>query len=41
MKVAVVSSDGKVLNQHFRNASHFLIFEVDYGGIQFIEVREA
>ncbi len=41
MTVAVVSSNGKVINQHFRNASRFLIFEVDYGEIQFIEIREA
>jgi predicted Fe-Mo cluster-binding NifX family protein len=40
MKVAVVSSDGKVINQHFGNASRFLIFEVDGGEIQLIEVRE-
>jgi predicted Fe-Mo cluster-binding NifX family protein len=40
MKVAVVSSDGKVINQHFGNASRFLIFEVDCGEIQFIEIRE-
>lgn len=41
MKVTVVSSDGKVINQHLGNASRFLIFEVDYGEIRFIEVREA
>ena len=40
MKVAVVSSDGKVINQHFGKASRFLIFEVDCGEIRFIEVRE-
>jgi len=40
MKVAVVSSDGKVVNQHFGKASRFLIFEVDCGKIQLIEVRE-
>ena len=40
MKVAVVSSDGKVINRHFGHASRFLIFEVDGGEIQFIEVRE-
>jgi len=39
MRVAVVSSDGKVINQHFGKASRFLIFEVDCGKIQFIEVR--
>ena len=40
MKVAVVSSEGKVANRHFGHASCFLIFEVDGGEIQFIEVRE-
>jgi len=40
MRVAVVSSDGKVINQHFGKAFHFLIFEVDCGKIRFIEVRE-
>lgn len=39
MKVAVVSSDGKVINQHFGKASGFLIFEVDDGNIRFIENR--
>lgn len=39
MKVAVVSSDGKVINQHFGKASRFLIFEVDDGEIRFIEER--
>lgn len=40
MRVAVVSSDGKVINQHFGKASRFLIIEVDCGKIQFVEVRE-
>jgi predicted Fe-Mo cluster-binding NifX family protein len=40
MKVAVVSSDEKVINRYFGHASRFLIFEVDGGEIQFIEVRE-
>lgn len=40
MKVAVVSSDGKVINQHFGKASRFFIFEVDGDKIQFLEVRE-
>lgn len=40
MRVAVVSSDGKVINQHFGKASRFLIFEVGDGKIQFIEERK-
>ena len=41
MRVAIVSTDGKVINQHFGKASRFFIFEVeDCGKIQFLEVRE-
>jgi nitrogen fixation protein NifX len=40
MKIAVVSSDGKVINQHFGKASRFLIFEANCNEIQFLEVRE-
>ena len=40
MKVAVVSSDGKVVNQHFGKASRFLIFEVNCNEIRFVEARE-
>jgi len=40
MRVAVVSSDGKVINQHFGKAPCFLIFDVNCGKIQFIEARE-
>jgi len=41
MKVAIVSTDGKVINQHFGKAFRFFIFEIDdCGKIQFLEVRE-
>ncbi|AAM06310.1 TPA: dinitrogenase iron-molybdenum cofactor biosynthesis protein [Methanosarcina acetivorans] len=40
MKVAVISTDGKVINQHFGKASRFYIFEIGEGKIQFLEVRE-
>ncbi len=40
MRVAVVSSDCKVINQHFGKAPRFLIFEVDCGKIRFIEARK-
>ena len=40
MKVAVVSSDGKVINQHFGKASRFLIFEINCDEISFVEARE-
>jgi nitrogen fixation protein NifX len=41
MKVAVASSDGKYINQHFGMASQFLIFELeDDGTYKFLELRE-
>ncbi len=36
-KIAVASSDGKVINQHFGKATQFLIFEVDQVAYHFIE----
>lgn len=41
IKVAVASSDGKYINQHFGMASQFLIFELnDDGTHEFLELRE-
>jgi predicted Fe-Mo cluster-binding NifX family protein len=41
LKVAVASSDGKVVNQHFGMASQFLIFELeDDGAFKFLELRK-
>lgn len=38
--IAVASSDGIVVNQHFGRADKFLIYEVtDDGGYSFIEIR--
>lgn len=39
-KVAVASSDGKYINQHFGMAQQFLIFEIDNGTYKFLELRE-
>lgn len=40
-KVAVASSDGKFVNQHFGWAQQFLIFEIDdEGEYKFLELRE-
>lgn len=39
-KVAVASSDGKVVNTHFGRALQFLIFEVGDTGWSFLEARE-
>lgn len=39
-KIAVASSDGKVINQHFGRATQFLIFEVDNGEFKFSELKK-
>jgi nitrogen fixation protein NifX len=39
MRVAVVSSDGKVINQHFGKAHRFLVFDIE-DKIKFIEERK-
>ncbi len=40
IKIAVASSDGKVINAHFGRTPQFLIFELTNDGIEFIERRE-
>lgn len=41
LRVAVGSSDGKVINQHFGHVNQFLIFDIDENGNnEFIEIRE-
>jgi nitrogen fixation protein NifX len=40
MKIAVASSDGKTVDQHFGQACHFLIFQIGKEGLEFIEMRE-
>jgi nitrogen fixation protein NifX len=40
MKIAVASSDGKTVDQHFGQACHFLIFQMGNGGLEFLELRE-
>lgn len=40
-KIAVASSDGKVINEHFGRSKQFLIFEVaENGEYSFLELRE-
>lgn len=40
-KVAITSSNGKSIDQHFGQASHFLIFEIkENQDFEFIEVRK-
>ena len=38
-RIALVSSDGKVINQHFGHAEVFHIFDVDEKGYSFVESR--
>ncbi len=40
MKIAVASSNGKKVNLHFADASHYLIFGVDGKKVNFLELRE-
>lgn len=39
MKIAAVSSDGKLINQHFGHAQNFYIFEKRMNQFQYIELR--
>jgi len=40
-KVAIASSDGKYVNQHFGKAKHFLIVELnDDGSYEYLETRK-
>jgi nitrogen fixation protein NifX len=40
-KVAIASSDGKFVNQHFGRANQFLIVEIkDDGSYEFLELRK-
>ncbi len=40
LKIAIASSDGKVINQHFGKARRFIIIESDGEGIKVLEVRK-
>ena len=40
MRIAVASSDGKMVNQHFGKATQFFILDVDDATIELVEVRE-
>ena len=39
MRVAVASSDGKVINQHFGKAIQFLSFELNKDSYKFLQLR--
>ncbi len=39
VKIAVASTDGKVVNEHFGRAKYFHIFEVEGGGYKYLETR--
>ncbi|MDR3282399.1 MAG: hypothetical protein LBS92_02170 [Candidatus Methanoplasma sp.] len=40
-RVAVASTDGKVVNQHFGHADKFHIFDIDENGFKYVETRAA
>jgi predicted Fe-Mo cluster-binding NifX family protein len=39
-RVAVASTDGKYVNEHFGRAQQFLIFDLESNGYQFLELRK-
>lgn len=39
-KVAVASSDGKVVNRHFGHTKQFLVFDIEGDKFNFLELRE-
>lgn len=39
-RVAVASTDGKYVNEHFGRAQQFLIFDLNPAGNQFLELRK-
>ncbi len=40
MRIAVVSTDGKVIDLHFGDANRFLIYKIEDGKGKFQEIRE-
>ncbi len=40
LKMAIASSDGKVINQHFGKARKFIVIEFDGENIKVLDVRE-
>ena len=40
MKIAVASTDGKIIDLHFGDANRFLIFKIEEGEGKFQEIRE-
>jgi predicted Fe-Mo cluster-binding NifX family protein len=39
IKVAIASTDGKVVNEHFGRATKFHVFELNPNGFKFLETR--
>ena len=39
MRVAIVSTDGKTVNEHFGRADRFLIYDLTPEGVKFLEER--
>ena len=40
MRIAVASSDGKIVNEHFGKATQFLVVDAHDGKIELVETRE-
>lgn len=40
MKIAVASTDGKIIDLHFGDANHFLIYKIENEEGKFHEIRE-
>lgn len=40
MKIAVASTDGKIVDLHFGDTNHFLIFKIEDGEGKFHEIRK-
>lgn len=40
MKIAIASSDGKIVDQHFGQACHILIYQIEKEGLRLLELRE-
>ena len=39
VKIAIASTDGKVVNEHFGRAKHFHIFEIELNNYKYLETR--
>jgi len=40
LKIAVASTDGKLIDLHFGDSNRFIIFKIEDGNSKFLEIRE-